>query len=51
MDSRPRRSNAGQNIGRIISREVDGDEFYSTAYGGFLEESEDEEYEVRSLLL
>lgn len=46
-DSRPRRENAGGNIGKVISQEEDvGDDFYSTAYGGFTEESEDEEYEV-----
>ena len=48
--SRPRRSNAGKNIGKLISEEIDGpggDDFYSTAYGGFQEESEDEEYEVQ----
>jgi hypothetical protein len=48
--SRPRRDNAGRNIGKLISQEEDGgDEFYSTAYGGFTEESEDEEYEVSNL--
>lgn len=46
-DSRPRRANAGQNIGKIVNKELGGDDFYSTAYGGFVEESEDEEYEVR----
>ena len=46
-ESRPRRENAGRNIGKLISQEEDGgDEFYTTAYGGFEEESEDEEYEV-----
>lgn len=47
-ESRPRRANAGRNVGNLISQEVDvGDEFYSTVYGGFSEESEDEEYEAR----
>lgn len=45
---RPRRANAGKNIGKLISQEEGGDDFYNTAYGGFAEESEDEEYEVDS---
>lgn len=45
-DSRPRRENAGKNIGKILNQELDGDDFYSTTYGGFSESSEDEEYEV-----
>lgn len=46
-ESRPRRANAGGKIGSLISQEEDGgDDFYSTVYGGFSEESEDEEYEV-----
>ncbi len=45
-DARPKRSNAGKNIGKLVNQELGGDDFYSTAYGGFLEESEDEEYEV-----
>ena len=44
---RPQRFNAGRNIGKLINQEIEGDDFYSTAYGGFEEESEDEEYEVR----
>lgn len=46
-ESRPRRAQAGRNIGKLIDQEQDGDEFYKTAYGGFEEVSEDEEYEVR----
>lgn len=43
---RVRRANAGKNIGKLIDRELGGDTFYTTAYGGFEEESGDEEYEV-----
>lgn len=48
MAARPQRSSAGKNIGKLINQEVEGvrDDFYSTAYGGFGEESEDEEYAV-----
>ena len=46
-ESRPRRSQAGRNIGKLIDQELDGDDFYTSVYGGFEEESEDEEYEVR----
>lgn len=45
-DLRPKRANAGKNIGKLVNQELGGDDFYSTAYGGFQEESEDEEYEV-----
>lgn len=45
-DSRPRRANAGRNIGKLINQELD--DFYKTAYGGFDEASGDEEYEVCS---
>jgi len=44
--SRPRRANAGSNIDKLVNKELGGDDFYSTAYGGFQEESADEEYEV-----
>ena len=47
---RVRRANAGKNIGKLIDRELGGDTFYTTAYGGFEEESGDEEYEVRRWL-
>ena len=43
-EARPRRTNAGRNIGKLINQELD--DFYKTAYGGFEEASEDEEYEV-----
>lgn len=49
--SRPRRAQAGRNIGKLIDQEVDADDFYKTAYGGFAEESTDDEYEVRRLFL
>ena len=45
-EARPRRAQAGRNIGKLIDQELDGDDFYKSAYGGFGEESEDEEYEV-----
>ena len=44
---RSRRANAGKNIGKVIDQELNADDFYKTAYGGFEEASEDEEYEVR----
>ena len=43
---RPRRANAGRNISKLLEEEETGDDFYSTAYGGFVEEDEDNEYEV-----
>ena len=42
---RSRRSNAGKNIAKLLQREEDLDDFYSTAYGGFQEASGDEVYE------
>lgn len=45
-ETRPRRANAGRNIGKLINQELD--DFYKTAYGGFDEASGDEEYEVCS---
>ena len=45
-DSRPKRSCAGENIGGLINKELKGDDFYSTAYGGFGDDSTDDEYEV-----
>ena len=45
MSDRSRRSNAGSKIGSLINQELK-DDFYSTAYGGFEEESNDDEYEV-----
>ena len=50
-DLRPRRSNAGRNIGKLVSEEIGKDDFYSTAYGGFEEESEDDQYEVGNSIL
>ena len=44
---RPRRANAGRNISKLMEEEeAAADDFYSTAYGGFAEEDEDNEYEV-----
>ena len=43
---RSRRVNAGSNIGKLIQQEINQDEFYTTAYGGFEEASGDDEYEV-----
>ena len=45
---RPRRAHAGRNIAKLLNEEEVADEFYQTAYGGFGEEEEDNEYEVRS---
>lgn len=42
---RSKRSNAGKNIAKLLQREEDLDDFYSTAYGGFQEASGDEVYE------
>ena len=50
-ESRPRRARAGHNIGKLIDQELDGDDFYKSAYGGFEEESADEEYEVGQRVL
>ncbi len=49
MADRPKRSNAGSKIGSLINKELHKDDFYNTAYGGFEEESNDEEYEVSSV--
>ena len=49
-ESRPRRARAGRNIGKLIDQEQDGDDFYKSAYGGFEEESADEEYEARPIV-
>ena len=46
---RSKRSNAGKNIGQLIDQELNLDDFYKTAYGGFEEGSEDDEYEVTYL--
>ena len=43
---RPKRSNAGNRMGKLVKQEINQDEFYTTAYGGFDEASGDEEYEV-----
>ena len=42
---RSRRSNAGKNIAKLLQREEELDDFYSSAYGGFHETSGDEVYE------
>lgn len=42
---RSRRSNAGKNIAKLLQREEELDDFYSSAYGGFQETSGDEVYE------
>lgn len=49
-ESRPKRANAGRNIGKLINQELGGDDFYSTVYGGFAEDEEDQEYEVISTI-
>ena len=49
---RPKRSNAGNKMGKLIKDEIDHkDEFYATAYGGFDEASGDDEYEVDIIIL
>ena len=47
---RPRRVTAGKNIGKLINQELSGDDFYSSAYGGFEEVSGDDEYEVDTVV-
>ena len=47
---RPQRANAGRNMGKLLEQEMEKDEFYTTAYGGFDEASGDDEYEVRVVL-
>ena len=41
--SRSRRANAGNKMSALLDTE-EVDEFYSTTYGGFSEEAEDNEY-------
>jgi len=41
--TRERRINAGTRMARLLNEE-DEDEFYSTTYGGFKEEEDDNEY-------
>ena len=43
--SRQRRSNAGNKMASLLDSE-EVDEFYSTTYGGFNEETEDKDYIV-----
>lgn len=45
---RPRRAQAGRNISKLLDQEEVADDFYKTAYGGFGEEEEDNEYEASS---
>ena len=46
---RPRRAEAGRNIAKLLNQEeAAADDFYNTAYGGFGEDGEDNEYEVSS---
>ena len=43
--SRSKRHNAGKNIGKLLDQELDADDFYKTAYGGFEETLEDGVYQ------
>ena len=43
--SRSKRHNAGKNIGKLLDQEVDADDFYKTAYGGFEDTLEDGVYQ------
>ena len=46
---RSRRAEAGRNIAKLLNQEeAAADDFYNTAYGGFGEDGEDNEYEVSS---
>lgn len=47
---RPHRVLAGRNIAKLLNQEEVADDFYKTAYGGFGEDEQDNEYEVRSSL-
>ena len=42
--TREQRKNAGNKMSKLLADELDEDEFYKTALGGFEEESGDEEY-------
>ena len=42
--SRSKRHNAGKNIGKLLDQELDADDFYKTAYGGFEDTLEDGVY-------
>lgn len=43
---RPKRTNAGNRMAELIEgKEVEKDEFYEEAYGGFNETKDDVEYE------
>jgi len=43
--SRSKRHNAGKNIGKLLDQELDADDFYKTAYGGFEDTLEDGVYQ------
>uniref|UniRef100_A0A2A4K581 Vacuolar protein sorting-associated protein 72 homolog n=1 Tax=Heliothis virescens TaxID=7102 RepID=A0A2A4K581_HELVI len=43
MDKRPRRSNAGNLLAKVLDEEEE-DEFYATTYGGFHDTEEDHDY-------
>jgi vacuolar protein sorting-associated protein 72 len=43
---RERRTNAGLNMTKLLNEELEEDEFYKTAYGGFSETEEDHEFDV-----
>ena len=43
--SRLKRHNAGKNIGKLLDQELDADDFYKTAYGGFEDTLEDGVYQ------
>ncbi|XP_031572318.1 vacuolar protein sorting-associated protein 72 homolog [Actinia tenebrosa] len=45
VKSRPQRKNAGNRMSKMIEDEQEVDDFYKTAFGGFEEESGDEEFE------
>ena len=42
---RSKRHNAGKNIGKLLDQELDADDFYKTAYGGFEDTLEDGVYQ------
>ena len=42
--TREQRKNAGNKMSKLLAEEVEDDEFYKTALGGFEEDSEDDEY-------
>lgn len=45
MGSRPKRSNAGNRMAKLLNEEEE-DDFYKTTYGGFDETEQDNDYKL-----